>query len=91
MTFCEGSLAEEVAHDDSRTTWVLDPSRFCRTFSVTVTLRRRRVEKPLEHSVSVGELGHDAVSRREPSSPPGPLPLQIIDIVSASSCNTELS
>ena len=32
------------------------------TFSVRVTLRRLRVEKPEEHSVSVGELGQEWVS-----------------------------
>ena len=34
------------------------------TFSVTVTLRRLRVEKPEEQSVSVGELGQECVSSR---------------------------
>ena len=41
-----GSLLELVATADSLTTWILEPSRFCLTFSVTLTLRRRRVEKP---------------------------------------------
>ena len=77
-------MAEEVVQEDSRTTWVLEPSRFFRTFSVTVTLRLRRVEKPEEHSVSVGELGQEWVSRRWDSSSVGLVPLQIIDIVSAS-------
>ena len=36
------------------------------TFSVTVTLRRLRVEKPEEQSVSVGELGQECVSKRCP-------------------------
>lgn len=54
-----GSLLDEVATADSRTTWILDPSLFCLTFSVTLTLRLRSVEKPEEHSVSVGELGHE--------------------------------
>ena len=33
------------------------------TFSVTVTLRFRNVEKPEEQSVSVGELGQECDSR----------------------------
>ena len=37
------------------------------TFSVRVTLRRLRVENPEEHSVSVGELGHEWVSNRPPT------------------------
>ena len=40
------------------------PSRFWRTFSVTLMLRRRSVEKPEEDSVSVGELGQETASRR---------------------------
>jgi hypothetical protein len=66
-----GSLAAAAVADvevvdtaDSRTTWMRVPSRFCRTFSVTFMLRRRSVEKPDEDSVSVGELGQEAASRR---------------------------
>ena len=41
------------------------------TFSVTVTLRFLKVEKPEEQSVSVGELGHEWVSRPAfPEAPP---------------------
>ena len=63
-----GSLEEEVATADSRTTWILEPSLFCLTFSVTFTLRRLSVEKPEEHSVSVGELGQERVARPAASS-----------------------
>ena len=63
-----GSLLEEVATADSRTTWILEPSLFCLTFSVTFTLRRRSVENPEEHSVSVGELGQEWVARGSASS-----------------------
>jgi hypothetical protein len=60
-------LAEDVETADSRTTWIFDPSLFCRTFSVTLTLRRRRVEKPEEQSVSVGEEGQEWAARGSPS------------------------
>ena len=40
---------------------------FWRTFSVTLTLRRLRVEKPEEHSVSVGEEGQELTMRPSPS------------------------
>ena len=54
-----GSLRLEVATADSRTTWILEPSLFCLTFSVTLRLLLLSVEKPEEHSVSDGELGQD--------------------------------
>ena len=79
-----GSLAEEVDTADSRTTCILEPSLFCLTFSVTLTLRRLRVEKPEEHSVSVGELGHEWVARVSCSSTEVPVPLQIRDMLSTS-------
>ena len=53
-----GSLLELVATADSLTTWILEPSRFCLTFSVTLTLRRRRVEKP----ETAGEISYTFVS-----------------------------
>ena len=67
MTDWFGWLAEEVDTADSRTTWIFEPSLFCRTFSVTLTLRLRRVEKPEEHSVSVGEEGHECAALASPS------------------------
>ena len=81
-----GSLPpSEVATADSRTTWILEPSLFWRTFSVTLTLRRRSVEKPEEHSVSVGELGQEWLAGgRVSGSRLATVPLQIRDIESTS-------
>ena len=81
-----GSLEEEVATADSRTTWILEPSLFCLTFSVTFTLRRLSVEKPEEHSVSVGELGQEMVALVSASSREVAVPLQMSDKESMS-CN----
>ena len=85
MTDWFGWLAEEVDTADSRTTWIFEPSLFCRTFSVTLTLRLRRVEKPEEHSVSVGELGQEWLAGgRVSGSRLATVPPQIRDIESTS-------
>ena len=55
-----GSLLELVATADSLTTWILEPSRFCLTFSVTLTLRRRRVEKP----ETAGGISHTSIHQK---------------------------
>ena len=67
MTDWFGWLADDVDTADSRTTWIFEPSLFWRTFSVTLTLRRRRVENPEEHSVSVGEDGQEWAALASPS------------------------
>ena len=67
MTDWFGWLADDVDTADSRTTWIFEPSLFWRTFSVTLTLRLRRVENPEEHSVSVGEDGQEWAALASPS------------------------
>ena len=58
--FHHGSCESEKKINDLGCTYT---EIFIFTFSVRVTLLRRRVENPEEHSVSVGELGQECISR----------------------------